>query len=372
MTTTRTKELRLRIKASEPDAQQMAVIGAYTLREFKPEELMVREYLLAHSGIDRDNECFAPALLDAFAVTLPGKGVFVIHPTSWQGSPGPGEGKVFSARTERVSQSEARLQLREPDLKFAPGATDAVLLRVWAYYVRTPENEGFLLKLDAGIGTDVSVGFRATGPERLKDAEGRELNVWRWSAPGEAAEMSHVWLGAQPGARATKSARTENDVDLEEAKRRITSLEGERDTHKTAADTHKAAADTNAKAATSLAALKTALGETHAALLDNPAELAARVSDGASHRKSLIDGLIVSDRHAKLIGDDDAAVKSAQAEYDAMPTAALQRLAKRYEGSGSAAPQTGAIKGSEAGGGAPGAPSTGNDTKDAGPFGALS
>lgn len=366
----RAKSFQLRVKASEPDAQQMAVIGAHTLREFKPEELMVREYLLAHNGIDRDNECFAPALLDAFASTLPGKGVFVIHPTSWQGSPGPGEGKVFSARTERVSQAEARLQLRAPDLKFPPGATDAVLLRTWAYYVRTPDNESFLLKLDAGIGTEVSIGFSAASRERLKDSEGRELNVWRWNAPGEAAEMSHVWLGAQPGARATKSASTEIVVD-EDTKQKIKSLEDSVTAHKSAADTHKAAAEANAKAATSLAALKTALGEAHAALLDNPAELAARVSDGASHRKSLIDGLIVSDRHAKLIGDDDAAVKAAQAEYDAMPTAALQRLAKRYEGSGNAAPQTGAIKGSEAGGGAPGDPGASNDTKAAGPFGAL-
>lgn len=348
------KSLQIRAKAaSAPTPEQLTAINAHTLREMTAEQIVVREYILAHNAIDRDKECFAPVLLDDFARSLPGKGVFSEgHPSGWSGTGGPAEGKVFAATSERMSIDAAKIQLRDAKLVWPPDATEAVLLKASAYFVKTPANESFLLKTDAGIGCDVSIGFSASQPERLKDSNGIGLDVWRWNAPGEALELSHVWLGAQPGARATKSAtRSENEMDPKD--KSIADLTAER-------DTHKAAADANAKSATSLAALKTALGP-NAALLDEPAALAKAVDDGRAHRKTLIDAIVTHDRHAKLCGDDEAAVKAHATMYDAMPTAhlaALHTLAEKRAGGGAA--HTG-VKPGDPNAGAPGSGNKGAD-----------
>ncbi len=351
MTELHAKSLHLRVKAaSAPTSDQLAAINTFTLREFDAEQIVVREYVLAHNAIDRDQECFAPALLDDFARTLPGKGVFSEgHPGGWSGSGGPAEGKVFAATTERMSFDAAKLLLREPKLVWPPDAAEAVVVRANAYFVKTPANESFLIKTDAGIGCDVSIGFNASQPERLKDSNGIGLDVWRWVAPGEALELSHVWLGAQPGARATKNAnRSENEMDPKD--KSIADLTAER-------DTLKAAAGDNAKAATTLAAVKAALGD-NAKLLDDPVALGKAVADGQAHRKSLIDSIVTYDRQQKLCGDDDAAVKAHAEMYSGMPTAhlaALRDLAeKRATGRGGGAP-TGAVRPGDPNTGAPGA-----------------
>lgn len=324
------KSLQLRAKAaSAPSDEQLGAIRAYTLRDFTADELVVREYILAHNAIDRDNECFAPSLLDEFARSLPGKGVFIRHPAGWNGDGGPAEGKVFAATTERMPLDAAKIQLREPRLIFPPDAVEAVLLKTWAFFVKTPANLDFIAKLDAGIADAVSIGFSAKTLERVKDANGLELNVWRWSGPGEALEMSHVWLGAQPGARATKSASRESkepamtDEELKALREQLAQ--------------HKALADANAKAATLLEALRKALG-TDGALVDQPEQLAKAVADGRAHRKALVAEIVTAERHLKLTGDTEADVKSASELYDALPTeklAALNgRLQKQLEGVG--------------------------------------
>lgn len=330
MSEIRTKTVHLRAKAAgSPSAEQLAAIRAFTLRDFSEDELVVREYTLAHNGIDRDNECFAPALLDEFARTLPGKGVFIRHPGGWNGDGGPAEGKVFSSTTERMSIQAAKEALREPNLIFPPDATDAVLLKCWAFYVKTTENAPFLTKLDAGIAGDVSIGFRAKNLERLKDSNGLELNAWRWLGPGEALEMSHVWLGAQPGARATKSASR----DPKETAMTEEELKALREQ----AAQHKALADANAKAATMVESLRKALGD-NAALLDSPDQLAKAVSDGRAHRKALVADIVAAERHLGITGDGEDAVKTATELYEALPTEKLtamaERLQKQVDGAG--------------------------------------
>lgn len=307
--------------ASAPDAAQLAAIRAHTLRDFAAEELVVREFVLAHNAIDRDDECFDEIILSDFARTLPGKGVFIRHPGGWNGDSGPGEGKVFGASVERMSHEAARVLLREPTLQWPPDQSAAVLLKVNAYYVRTPENESFLLKLDAGIAGEVSIGFSAHDLERVKGTDGIELNLWRWKSPGAALEMSHVWLGAQPGARATKSANRnpeETTMNEQEAK----ALRDENAQLKAAAEAAKKASD-----GTDL--LRKALGES-AALLDTPEALAAHVAAGISYRKSLVQDIVTAERHAGITGDAEADVKAASELYSALPTAKLEALAKRF------------------------------------------
>lgn len=319
MSEPRTKSLAaIRAKAaSAPTPEQLTAVNAYTLREMTAEQIVVREYVLAHNAIDRDKECFADDLLADFARTLPGKGVFSEgHPGGWNGTGAPPEGKVFAATTERMTHDAARALLRAPGLVFPPDTQDAVVVKASAYFVKTPENESFLLKTDAGIGCDVSIGFAANDIVRLKDGA-MELNAWRWLGPGEALELSHVWLGAQPGARATKSAhREERTMDPKE--KALADMTADR-------DTQKAAAEGNAKAATTLAGIKTALGD-DAALLESPAALAKAVKDGKAHRKSLIDALVTHDRQSGLCGDDDEAVKKHAADYEGLATDHLQRM----------------------------------------------
>lgn len=310
--------------AGVPDETQLAAIRTYTLRDFAPDELVVREFVLAHNAIDRDREVFGEAILGDFARTLPGKGVHIRHPSGWDGDSGPGEGKVYAARVERMSHDAARALLREPDMTWPPDHPDAVLLMASAYYVRTPENEAFLLKLDAGIAGEVSIGFRGGDLERVKGSDGIELNVWRWKAPGTAMEMSHVWLGAQPGARAVKSANRTPDEEPEMSDQELKTLREEN-------AQLKAKADAEAKAATALASLRKALGD-DATLLngDGYDGLVTLVEAGKAYRKSLVEDIVIAERHAGITGDSDDDAKAARDLYSALPTAKLEALAKRY------------------------------------------
>jgi hypothetical protein len=316
---TKTYGIRQKAPGAVTDAQLQA-INAYTLREFGADEVAVREFVLAHNCIDRDKECFDEALLTDFARTLPGKGVFIKHPRGWDGDSGPGEGRVFASSVEQMTLDAARALLKQPALVLPPDRSMVSVLKSSAYFARTSENDALLTKMDAGIVSDVSIGFTATDYVRLKGADGIELNAWRIVGPGEALEQSLVWLGAQPGARAIKHATrsTEaNDMDLQKdldtANARIKTLEGE-----------KAAGDA---ATATINAVKAALGD-NAALVDSPAQLAALVGAGKAHRDALVDQLVAADRTKGLVGDDEAAVKAARDEYAAMPITALERLGK--------------------------------------------
>ena len=107
------------IKAGgKPDEGQLAAINQFTLDELTEDQVYVRTAILAHSGIDRDRDAFEKALLEDFAKTLPGKGLFVKHPGGWDGDSGPGIGRWFGARVVEVSKEKAREMLREPKLQF--------------------------------------------------------------------------------------------------------------------------------------------------------------------------------------------------------------------------------------------------------------
>lgn len=337
------------VKASgAPDADQLSAIRAYTLRDFAADELVVREFALAHNAIDRDSEVFSGEILADFARTIPGKGVHIRHPGGWDGDSGPGEGKVFAARLDRMTHQAARDLLKEPDLVWPPDQLDAVLLMVSAYYVRTPENESFLRKLDAGIAGEVSIGFRGGERQRVETDDGLKLDVWRWQPPGQALEMSHVWLGAQPGARATKNHNPVKTPDKE-----FVMNEEEKKALQTQIDALKALAETNAKAAQVLIDLRKALGD-DAGLLDTNAgaDLVALVQAGKAHREALIDDIVTGERHAGITGDSDEDVKAARELYGSLPVAKLAAMAKRYTKSADA--PAGQIEGSDPNTPAPG------------------
>ena len=192
-------------KAATPSADQLAAINRYAIEELAAADVYVRTMYLAHNAIDRDREVMDAALLDAFARTLPGKGLFVRHPTGFDGDSGPGEGRFFEARVQEMTIDAARALLNEPGLMWPPGETSARVLVASFYSIRTGENEALLAKIDAGVAGDVSIGFWASERSAILDANGTRIAT-RLQAPGEALEASLVWLGAQPGARIRKAA----------------------------------------------------------------------------------------------------------------------------------------------------------------------
>ncbi|WP_349782310.1 hypothetical protein [Xanthomonas arboricola] len=322
MTAQKHKRLHLAIKsAGDASAEQLTAIRQYTLADLPAEKLYVRTFAIAHNAIDRDRECFDEALLADFARTLPGKGLFIKHPSGWDGDSGPGKGRWFAAKLERMSLDEARTLLREPELKFPPGVETAVLLMADAYLIRTPGNADLLEEIDGGVVGDVSIGCTVKDYERLLDEQGNELNAWRLVGPGEALEASLVWLGAQPGARAIKGAQRteEDDVDitkkLETAEGRIKELERDVATSKASHDL--------------VLALRKALGD-HAHLIDKPELLGTAVKAADAYRKQLIDDVVAAERQLGLLGDDEEAVTFAKGMYAGDSIDRLESLHKRY------------------------------------------
>lgn len=329
----RHKTLSVAIKsAGEPTAEQMTAIRAYTLADVPAEKLYVRTFALAHNAIDRDNEAFDEGLLADFARTLPGKGLFIKHPTGWDGDSGPGKGRWFGARTERMGLDEAREMLRAPDLQWPPGTETAVLLMADAYLVRTAGNADLLDEIDGGVVSDVSIGFRANTREGITDADGHELTSTRLLGPGEALEGSLVWLGAQPGARAIKNAN--RTTGTEETDVTVTKEQYEAaKTAQTAAE-EKAAnlqrdLDAAKPAAEEIKALRTALGD-DAHLIDKPEVLADAVKANAAYRDGLVDSIVAAERALGLCGDDAEAVEAAKAIHAGESTARLKTLADHY------------------------------------------
>lgn len=321
----KTYALRQKALATATEAQ-LAAINGYTLREFGADEVMVREYVLAHNCIDRDKECFDEALLADFARTLPGKGVFVRHPGGWDGDSGPGEGRIFDAAIEQATLEAARTLLRQPDLTLPPDRDRVHLLKTWAYFAKTSENEALLTKHDAGIVSDVSVGFTASERNRIKGPDGIELNAWRWVGPGEGLEQSLVWLGAQPGARAIKAAGNrgnndqseESDMDLQQTTQKLN-------------DTQKALDAAQPKAARQDALAEGLKGIGAEDIATDVDQVVSLVQAGKAYRDSLVDTIVKADRAEGALGDDEKAVADARKEYAAMPLRALKTLAARAE-----------------------------------------
>ena len=305
--------------AGTPSDTQMASIRQFCLSDIAADQLYARQFVLAHNCIDRDNEVFDEGVLADFAKSLPGKGIFIKHPMSWDGDSGPAEGKWYAASLQTMSLDDAKSMLREPSLTLPPDRNTVTLLVADGYFAKTPENSGLLTKMDAGIAGDVSIGFSASSRQPIKDAQGRELQACRIVGPGEALEGSLVWLGAQPGARAVKSAKKttepqpeESDMDLKQMTERAEKAEDNAKALKPHADQY--------------AASHTALGNDHEALANDPAALAQAVIAGKGALASMVDDIVAADRQKGALGDEPAEVEAAKAAYSALPFPQIKSL----------------------------------------------
>ena len=349
------KAMNLRIKsAGAPSDAQLAVIRQYTLADMAADQLYVRSFALGHNCIDRDGEAFDEGLLTDFARTLPGKGAYIKHPTSYDGDSGPAEGRWFSANLQTMSLNDARSFLREPNLTLPPDRNAVTLLMGDAYFAKTSDNAPLLTKVDAGIAGDVSLGFGYDHCDSIKDANGLELQAKRLMGPGEALEASLVWLGAQPGARAVKAANStriqteDSAMDLKETQTQLTAANDQ--------------VKSLAPHAAFVADLKTALGTDHAALATDAKALASAAAAGQRYKTRLVDELVAIDRQKGVVGDKPEDVADVKASYGAL---SLTHLEKLHAAAEKAAPATG----THIEGGDPNAHAARVDTKSALPEG---
>lgn len=301
-----------------PVDDELSLINGYSLKELKAEDVYARSMYLAHNGIDRDNEAFSEELLNDFVRTLPGKGFFVIHPASWGGDGGPGEGRFFKTELVRMPIQAAREILREPDLKFPPGVTEAVLLKAGMYMLRLDydvNTRKLIDKFDGGTAGDVSIGFNAAGREPIEDGAGTRIGSML-KAPGEALEGSTVWLGSQNGARLIKALNNnENHEDNDMTTKTVAELQTDLDKANTKNATLQTELEQHQASTATLKSITDAVGEES---IKDPAAMKQSITDGKAYRAELIEGVCKAKRLLGLMGDKDEDMTSAKSFYAGM------------------------------------------------------
>jgi len=186
---------------------------------FKKEDFRVYDAWLCHNFMDRDQERFSLGVLQAFQKTIVGKALLTGH--NWEGA---GDGRYFKARLERVSVDEAvnltgphpgkelRAHLEQIDKR------DGGLYWLVASYYILVDDVARIRRIDSGIISDMSIGFRAPKLEVVKAEDNERVLWWEYrntdNQEAEALEGSHVFLGSQYGARTRKEAgNTDPDRD---------------------------------------------------------------------------------------------------------------------------------------------------------------
>ena len=297
--------------------EQLAKINEFALVPLTADQVYVRSYLMAHNGIDRDNERFSEEVLQSFKDSMPGKGFFVEgHPGGWSGKGGPGEGLFFDARIDSMS-AEAFKALTGEAIKLPDGKVDAQTLFGDSYILRLPENESTLKKIDAGVYPFTSIGFNAK-LNSVTDERGNYI-YGEYQGKGETLEGSIVWLGAQPGAGAMKSASA--DIQQQEP------TKGE-------SKTMKQLIEKLSKAFKKTFTEETIAEELIALVVEKDAEisrLTPKAMDGEAFRKNLVEDVV---RFGALIGEipTDAEKQKTKKDFiSTWPIAELQDFRERYE-----------------------------------------
>lgn len=293
--------------------EQLAKINKLAPVQLSADQVYARRFLLAHNCIDRDNERFTEELLANFAASLPGKGLFDSgHPSSWSGSGGPGEGRFFDASTEEMTPEAFQALTGE-----ACGLpTQVKMVKVlWgdAYILKLESNADLRAKLDGGICSFVSIGFKAPFYDVTDDRGNHIYGEYR--PKGEALEGSLVWLGAQPGASAQKSADNKTQKEGKGMKEFLKDL---------------------AKALGKPFSEEKAIDEIKSMLDDKDTEIKSLKSlaeGGKAYRESLVKDAV---KYGVLIGEIDTDADSQKAEEAFLKTVPLDRLKMikdKYEGS---------------------------------------
>lgn len=160
------KILEVRTKAITPSEEQLAMIRPFLLREFEPEELYIREVLLANDQVDRSFERFDMGYLKRFAETIKGKSVLVGH--DYGAAP---VGRFFNADITR-------------------GERDWQWVRTWFYMPTSPGNQLARDNIDSGVWSYVSIGAAVDYAGLICDICGQPY--YYWYGDDEDAYCPHI------------------------------------------------------------------------------------------------------------------------------------------------------------------------------------
>lgn len=189
--------------ASEPGADELALINTYTRRPLTAEEVYVFSLTLCDNDVDRDGERFTVESLFALEKLFVGKtGIFDHEPSAKNQA-----ARIFSCAATH-----------DPGRKTAMG--DAYFsLKARAYMPKTEENRALRESIDSGILKEVSVGCAvektlcsvcgqelAACAHRKGNVYGGKLCCGELVEPTDAYEWSFVAVPAQRSAGVTKEA----------------------------------------------------------------------------------------------------------------------------------------------------------------------
>ena len=207
-----TKELHsIKSKALELTDMDWELMKSFMVKpeRFQKEDFRIYEAWLAHNSVDRDEERFSKGVLDSFAKSIVGKALLMGH--NWGGT---GDGRYFQAEVTRISVDEAyKIAGSTPkknflsELQTINDKDGGIFWLVTKYYVLA-KDENIIDRLDSGIMSDMSIGFRAPKLEKITDDDNEKVLWWEYqnseSREAEALEGSLVFLGSQYGARTRK------------------------------------------------------------------------------------------------------------------------------------------------------------------------
>lgn len=298
---------------------QLAKINSYAVVPLKKEDVHYVQLLMAHNGIDRDQERFSEDMLADFARTLPGKGFFVEgHPGGWRGQGGPGEGLHFDCRVVQMTPEEFMAKTNEA-IKLPDGVTMCHCLMSDAYILALESNADTRKKMNAGIIRFSSIGFKAPFYS-ITDDNGNHI-YGEYRPKGEALEGSLVWLGAQPGAGVMKSAGAKGSPQQPEDKSKGVLPEMEKTLAALGAKFGK-----TFKAETLAQDVIILIGEKDTAIADLTGKVALLekdAADGKAFRTSLIEDVIKCGLLMEEIKSDK---DSQEAEEKYLMTVPIERL----------------------------------------------
>lgn len=187
-----------------PPPEELAQINRYARSPLKQEEVYAFTVTLCDNEIDRDGERFSRETLEQLAALYPGKLGLFDHSM---------KGRDQTARTYRA-------WVETDETKPTDQVEPYTALRARAYMVRTPETEGLIAEIEAGIKKEVSVGCAVAqricsvcGADRRAEPcahlPGQSYGGKRChtvlSGAQDAYEWSFVAIPAQPNAGITKA-----------------------------------------------------------------------------------------------------------------------------------------------------------------------
>lgn len=181
-------------------AADIALINQYSQKELKPEDVYCFSVRLCDNDVDRDNERFTNATLEALAPLYTGKTGILDHRWSAENQ----VARLYRVETEVTGQKNS---LGEA----------LVILRGSAYMLRNETNQPLIDAIEGGIMKEVSVGCSVRRQtcsicgediwscEHLKgERYDGKLCYGELQDPADAYEWSFVAVPAQRGAGVTK------------------------------------------------------------------------------------------------------------------------------------------------------------------------